>query len=297
MMKKHRLIVIAFALSVVLSGCGKVEEAKSKPLTVDATYITDISNDGVVNLAIEYKRYVSVTRADAPPEFTVEFGGVQYTGKYTVSMRGDCSFYFDRYATSDGMAFMVNAETGAFQGIHLCDDGYYERVWPKEDQLSSEEDAIKIAEKYAGKYIDISKCQVEVLADESVMEFDGTKYKGTIYYVRFRKCVAGMLTMDSLKVGVTSKGDLMSLHMAEIGAFDGIQDGDVPLEEISAAVEAKLKEKFQDCRDTYLGCEIEEHTLVMMPDKTFAVLSEVAVSVKKDAGTFRTLIDVITTLK
>lgn len=105
-----------------------------------------------------------------------------------------------------------------------------------------------------------------------------------------------MYTSDSLAVKITSKGNLASLYVGDVGVFDNIGQKAFSISNITKANEKKIINAYQSLNYNVLEQEVEYQRLVVTPEGKLALYSSNKVSVvaNKDETLLKTGICLLT---
>lgn len=290
--------IIAMILVVVmciglLHGCGVNDEHEYKY----TTYLTSTSNS--VDTTLPVTSIWATEIPEALEEYTIEFQGNTYTGKYLFSSDPyRCSFAKHQYL-GDTSYFGVRANTGELASFSLLVPGFSEKEAVKQDIPDPEKNAYEIAEQTASEYIDTSKYTRSISSSVMYAEVDGETLEYTAYTVEYTKELGELSTDDTLRVYVNSKGTLEGVFWGEIGAFDHIGETDISLEKVENSIADKMLELKQVSGGTLSDdYEIEEHTVHMTPNKELAVVSFVYVWWERpDGDTRKDLLEMTTILQ
>ena len=125
---------------------------------------------------------------------------------------------------------------------------------------------------------------------------DGKKYYITYYTFTFAKKINNVYTSDSLAVKITSKGNLASLYVGDVGVFDNIGQKAFSISNITKANEKKIINAYQSLNYNVLEQEVEYQRLVVTPEGKLALYSSNKVSVvaNKDETLLKTGICLLT---
>lgn len=125
---------------------------------------------------------------------------------------------------------------------------------------------------------------------------DGKKYYITYYTFTFAKKINNVYTSDSLAVKITSKGNLASLYVGDVGVFDNIGQKAFSISNITKANEKKIINAYQSLNYNVLEQEVEYQRLVVTPEGKLALYSSNKVSVvaNKDETSIKTGICLLT---
>lgn len=250
----------------------KIEDNEDDDVEDDKTdlviLVADITNNvPKVNLDLSIWNQEYFQNEEALKEKQVEFNNTIYNGTYEKSIIRKCeSFVRNVYTDETGIRFEINEKTGELVLLNLMNYDFFETEPFKEEVEDSENNALELAKEIAKDYIDV--IDYELLIEDSVTrEFikDDEKYYMTYYTFTFAKKVNGIYSSDYVSIKITSKGNLASLYIGDIGAFDG-KDIIIPLDEINNANQDKIKNIFAQVNFSVLNQEVTIERLAITPD-------------------------------
>ena len=167
----------------------------------------------------------------------------------------------------------------------------------KSDMENPREYADDLAEKVAKQYIDITEYFLNVSERKRTLE--GLEY--IHYYYTYTKMSGDYATNDSVNIEITSKGDLISVTLSDIGRYDDIDVSEIDTKEVEKSVSAKIKElygeKYSYTYDVFDQPGYDKSVLCSTPEGNLAISSfyEVVLT-KKDGEEFSTLVQITTCL-
>ena len=207
---------------------------------------------------------MAVDDAEAPREYTVEFDGREFRGEYKETFTahpaaGGLRLHVYR---GDMVRFYISADKNELVNFVNV---FYDSELSSSVNEEMMEDATRLAEETAGKFIDTGKYELAVNNNPGECGFIYTKY------------VAGMKTTDETGIVIYYDGYADTLKVSCVvntmtGAFDRVSPEAVKLlgdsEEATAAVEAKL---------VSLGVGKETYTVT---DKCLHILDDGGIGVR-----------------
>lgn len=218
-MKKTILSLLILTLTLCLISCDSVEDSKYK------SFILDSSNDGIGIVSEAYFWKEGYFEKQNMPDKTYVINENSYTVSYTRSIIDDLNSYTtDLYTDDNYIEFGFRHDTGKLVLFNLMNAEFFETEPYLPDVNNPLETAQRIATKIASEYVDDITKYIQIVEDPIVnyKEKDGVKYKITYYVITFAKKVNGYFSSDYISVRVTSKGNLASILMGDINAFENI---------------------------------------------------------------------------
>lgn len=110
-----------------------------------------------------------------------------------------------------------NANNEEFVGVHfyeMLNDDYVKMA----DKENADSYAFETAKKIASQYIDIDMYEINI--SESLIPISSGE-NVTIYEYEFIRFLDGWPTSDRMYISITSKGDLRTLHVENVGLLKG----------------------------------------------------------------------------
>lgn len=234
----------------------------------------------------------------APQNKEFIFNDVTYTGVYEQSIiRKWESYTTNIYVDTNGIEFGFKDNTNQLVLLNLMNKNFFETEPYKEDIINSDEYALDLAKEIAESYINVE--EYELIIDKPVTREkikDEKKYYITYYTFTFAKKINNVYTSDSLAVKITSKGNLASLYVGDVGVFDNIGQKAFSISNITKANEKKIINAYQSLNYNVLKQEVEYQRLVVTPEGKLALYSSNKVSVvaNKDETLLKTGICLLT---
>ncbi len=208
---------------------------------------------------------------------SVDVLGTKYSAPYHES-RIDYlnSFTTDHYYGSN-VRFGMRSDTGELVYIIFTNSDYLAIEKKLEDKFLTYESVIPFATEIASNFVD--NISEYTIYKEEPRVYDGV----TDYIINFIKVINGFYSSDYISIKVTSKGELMSIFMGDIGAFD-----DLKINIDKTAVEKNITEKLMKVytRDNYenkdYSLEYKEHNfetqrLAITPDGKYCISSIITI--------------------
>lgn len=253
-MKKAILICVILSCIFVIS-CGNIAENKTYKSYMCNTAKSELDTSAQAQKAFSFKSDI-------------------YSGEYTFSRwAGNGPIRIDYYYDKNQDATLkFESQTGKFAGIHfgsLLTDEYIS----KPDRDNSYEYALDMAKHIAAEYIDTSKYRLE--HSQMTVPDVNDNFEVLLYTFEFTKYVDGFKTSERVYINITSKGDLFTLNVSNIGLFNDTQDIRIDKNALDNSIKLKLKDLYADeYQYTY---KISRQTLTYSPENTLTVVSAIEV--------------------
>ena len=278
-MYKKGLFLFVALIAFILSGCSG---SRADILAIDSIYVTDVANDGVLSPQITTIWNTDYVVKNALSQRSASFDGLGYTGDYRYSCYNNrLSYITDYYYLSDGRYITFNADTGDFTGIGLTTRDYYDTAPFLEDIPESEEYALEKAKEIAKGYVDINEYEIILEPNDYSIQQDDKEYTLTSYRIRFVKKIGSFETNDYVYICISSKGNIVTCQLGDIGKFDKLSVTDIPFDDIEDKVAATVQDMYGNSENyTYISHEIREKTLLVTPDEDYCVATKIAVNLR-----------------
>ena len=170
-----------------------------------------------------------------------EIQGQLYTGNYKHSIieKAD-SFETDIYVTETGVEFGFRCDTGKITYLNLMNLEFFDTEPYLDDVVDSQQKAAEIAKKIASDYLDNIDDYIQINHNPTTRykEKDGKTYEITYFQISFAKKINGCLSSDYMTIKITSKGNLASFKVGDLGAFDDAKM-DFEIEKVTKALRIK----------------------------------------------------------
>ena len=285
-----KIIIVSLCL-LALTGCSFTKK--------DNSFIIDVVNDET-NMKAELSTWNEgyFENKSAPQNEEFIFNDVTYTGVYEQSIiRKWESYTTNIYVDTNGIEFGFKDNTNQLVLLNLMNKNFFETEPYKEDIINSDEYALDLAKEIAESYINVE--EYELIIDKPVTREkikDEKKYYITYYTFTFAKKINNVYTSDSLAVKITSKGNLASLYVGDVGVFDNIGQKAFSISNITKANEKKIINAYQSLNYNVLEQEVDYQRLVVTPEGKLALYSSNKVSVvaNKDETLLKTGICLLT---
>ena len=248
--------------------CSCVKTPSDQKVIVEFNDLTVLEvdfNSDAGNHTEEYPLWSSEKALDhndpsAPEKYTVKFNGTKYTGAYQDSYVPYGASYISHEYMGDDVEFTINAETGELTSFRYRKNPY------SQDNTLDETGCRKIADEFAGKYINASDYTVTV----DVPTAGSRKYR-----FHYEMAINGLETLEYLSVAVDESGNIVSFNSRLLNSFNNVVDVVYDEEKVVNAIENKLKSIYKDV-DTYEGYEMEGFYITKLKDGGYGFVCSVA---------------------
>ena len=182
-----------------------------------------------------------------------------------------------------------NANNEEFVGVHfyeMLNDDYVKMA----DKENADSYAFETAKKIASQYIDIDMYEINI--SESLIPISSGE-NVTIYEYEFIRFLDGWPTSDRMYISITSKGDLRTLHVENVGLFEGKQNIFIDSTILNKSIETKLNSIYS--KNYSYSYEIINQTLTFTPEEQLAIISQIELELIKNGDKHNTGV-VLTTI-
>ena len=246
-----KLIILILIFTIVLScfiSCSNSDLPKKMELYQSA--IGDVTAGGGFDVETEYEySYKPFTKSDVPNKEYI-YDSKTYDLVYQRSEQEHVlGFVVDIYKTEDRIKFSFREDTGELVGVDFMTQQYYNGDQAVNEGKISEESAIEYSKEIAKKHIGDIDGYTPMLEDT---QKNGNENYYTVSFVKF---VDGYETADYISIRISLNGELGSISLGAIGAFDNLKI-EIDKERLNQSVADKLDKI----------CEERNYTLI---DKTF----------------------------
>lgn len=283
MKKRFLTVLICIFVAILVCGCNQLEIILSKY----ESHITDIANDGILQSAATPLWNCDITQnPDAKDSFTVRFEGKSVTGTYQYSQAEKGKAYSLDYYENSGISFAIRSDTGKLSSIFFVNKSFYETEPFLADLPDPENAALNIAQKVASKYIDLQHYTLEPVSSSNYTTQNGGKQgQYTGYSYRFVRYINGLPSTDMLFIAVSSKGNILSFALGDIGAYHDITEKSFTISKANQSIAETLDKIYEAASSQVVSYEIESQELCHTPDGQIAILSRVKVKVLDSKST------------
>ena len=270
-MKKSILFLIMFILC--LTSCNSTKENGYK------SFICDSTND-VMGITAEFDFWNGVfSKKQNMADKTCIVNGKEYTAEYKTSLIYKMNSYTtDVYVDENYIEFGLRSDNGNLAFFNLMNAEFFDTEPYLPDVENPRETAISLASEIACEYVDDITEYTKIVEEPRIgyKEKNGITYEITYYVTTFAKKVNGYFSSDYISVKVTSKGNLASIMMGDINAFENISlefDAEAVNQSISDKIDSAYKKNKLSVKET----NIRDQKIVLTPDKEVCMFSYVDV--------------------
>lgn len=215
-------------------------------------------------------------------EKEIVFENVSYKCLYNKSqIRKWQSYVTDLYKDENGFIFGFKNNTNELVLLNLMNYEFFETEPYKENIDNSDIFAMEYAKKLANNYINVT--DYELIIEEPKTDFftkENVEYSITYYTFTFAKKINNVYSSDFLSVKITSKGNLASLYIGDIGAFNNLNRINFSMKEINSLIADKIQNIYKSKNYVVLEIKIDYQRIVLTPEGKFAIYTAVNVLLK-----------------
>lgn len=228
---------------------------------------------------------------------TVE--NISYSGEYKQSIVDTLNSYTtDIYCDENYVEFGLRSDTKQLVFINLMNKHFFDNE-PYLDEIENpQNNAILLAREIAEKYVSDIDAYTRIV-EEPVTRYkekDGQTYEISYYVVTFAKKIQDYYTSDYISIKITSKGNLATIMMGDIGAFDDLSV-DVDQKTLNQSIDAKVTKVYQETGYELISFELEDQKIVLDPNGNICMYSMLAVHLDaNETRTFKTGIVILTAI-
>lgn len=290
-MKKNILgLILSLSIYIIiLSAC-----AAKKPQTVNyKSFISDMASDGIIQEA-EKDWWLGKTESS---EFVKKENEIIFQNK-----KFNCSYLYSYLSPNSPIRLNVyrddnekaelffDATTEKFTGLHFFDllnPDYAQKEGIDEDEV------LEIAQQIAAQYINFDMYEMISSTIDVTLDSESVSDNIVLFEYKFIRYVNEWPTSDQLYICITSKGDLRTLHIENIGLFEKEQNIFIDQAALNSSIESKLDTIYSD--NDFYSYEIMNQTLTYTPDWQLAVVSQIELKITKGGNCYPTGV-VLTTI-
>ena len=291
-MKKTILSLIAFILC--LTSCNSANDSRY------TSYICDSVNDGIgISAEIDYWNG-SYYKKQNMTDKTCFVNGKKYTAAYSNSIIDKMNSYTtDIYVDENYIEFGLRDDTGDLSFFNLMNAEFFNTEPYLPEVKNPRDTAISLAYEIASEYVDDITKYTKIVEEPrtNYKEKNGIKYEITYYIITFAKKVNGYFSSDYISVKVTSKGNLASIQMGDINAFENISL-DINTEVMNQSISDKIASTYKKYKLNVKASNIRDQKIVLTPNKDICMYSHIGVETSDITNTeIRTGLQILTVLE
>jgi hypothetical protein len=268
---------------MLFSACSSdtpVENQTKFPTEKYPSYVVDMANDGLISdTEKDWWLGIPIVENFAEDTKTAHFNQQKYTVTYRDSIfSGYSHIQINRYCNDEVILSFASTD-GSFKGIHyqnLFDADYF----IKTELPNPYESACSMAAAIASQYIQVEAYELE----ETIIEVPSEEIAPnlTLYTFHYIKYVGDFKTSDDLYIQITSKGDLRTIKIGDIGCFDRVTAAQINTSALDQSLHARLKDLYSDIGS--YSYEIVNQTMAYSPDNQLTIVSEIELDIITKTG-------------
>lgn len=274
--------MLAIGLSMVLLCTAGCQAESGTEFELYQSVVSDVTTNlvGVESEVESVSGYFQKSEMQGVTK-TIEFRGAQYCGRYVKSSKDGCSYITDIFSDENGIYFGLRADTGAIVSFNRMNKQFFETE-PYLDEMSDPVTELPLlAREIAGDYVQ-GIDDYEMTAEKPTVRYkekDGKSYRISYHVFVFTRNIKGFATSDSVYVKMTSKGNLASIALGDIGVFSGI-DIDFDKNTANASADQKMKDVYQKAGYSILQSSVQKQTLMVTQDGLVCLITQINVQIK-----------------
>lgn len=266
-------ILTLLLLVACFSSCG------SEDYDVYSSFIADsVNNEFGLDVEVDFWTGTYFEKGNMTDK-SCSVRGKSYTGSYSKSIINKMNSYTtDIYLDENNIEFGLRSDNGELAYINLMNAEFFDTEPYLQDINNPYESAIQLATVIAQDYVDdiTDYTQINEEPVTRYKERDGMTYEITYYVVTFARKINGYFSSDYIAVKVTSKGNLASIMIGDINAFDSVTidfDSAVMNKSISTKIKSSYKEGEFNVRES----NIDNQKIVLTPTGNICMYSDVVI--------------------
>lgn len=272
----NRRVFLAFLLVLCLLLSTSCDE---KDANLYKSMVTDVASGGI---GVKTERNVWTGMYYEKKDMidqSCDVLGKTYVGQYRKSIEEKLNSYTtDVYRDSDYIEFGLRSDTKKLVYINFMNNAFYDTEPFLNDVDNPQENAIQLAQEIAEEYVGSISDYEQILEEPRIRyeEKDGKTYQITYYVITFAKKIGGYYTSDYIAIRITSKGNVASIKMGDIGAFNNIN---IVLDSENAAksIASKTKEVYSQTGYSVVNFNIVDQKLAITPNQDICLYSRLDV--------------------
>lgn len=277
---KRIIAVILVLLSLVLcfANCGSEDYDKYTSL------ISDSFNDGLSAASeIDFWTGTYFEKEDMADKTCLVYGKI-YTGSYNKSIiRNMRSYTTDIYFDENRIEFGLRNDTGELAYINFMNADFFDTEPYLPEVSNPYESAISLATEIASEYVDDIAEYTQIIEEPKTnyKERDGITYEITYYFITFAKKINGYFSSDYITVKVTSKGNLASIMIGDINAFENTSL-DFDTSTMNQSITNKIDTTYKKNNYIVQKSNINDQKIVLTPNGDICMQSDVTLEITTD---------------
>ena len=289
MKKLIAVIFVLLALSFSCVGCN------SGKFDIYESVISDTANDGL-GVKIETNFWTGeYFKKNNMPQKSCSVLGNTYTGEYLQSIIDNRNSYTtDTYIDENGSRFGLRSDTGKLVSLNLMNSSFFDTEPYLQDIDNPEEHAIAFSKEIASNYVDDIDKYTQIIEEPITRykEKNGIQYEITYYVVTYARKLNDYFTSDYISVKITSKGNLASIMMGDIGAFDNTTLNFSP-SKVNESISGKISSAYDESQ--LKSTDIDDQKIVLTPNGDICIYSYINIGLIDNSGVeYKTAIVLLT---
>lgn len=287
---KYFFVIIVFFLFVSLIGCNN--DLK------DDTFIIDVANNeakATLEIDLWNQKYFMNQTVSQKKDF--KYNNITYNLVYDTSVnRKWNSFVTNLYNDNEGIEVGFKDNTDQMVLLNLMNKNFYETEPFKEDVPNSDQYALQLAKEIAKDYININEYEL-IIGEPKLRDKvkDNQIYYITYYGFTFFRKINDIHTSDYLTIGITSKGNLASILIGDLGAFNNKELPNFSITDINTKVHGKVEKIYKKLGYEVLDKKISYQRLAVTPEGKIGIYTVVHVDLRTNKdNNFRSAIALFT---
>ena len=280
MKNRFALFFVLLILGMSFASCNSNEHDLYESL------ISDSANDELgINSEVEFWTGTYFEKTDMADQ-TCCVNNQNYTGQYVQSIVDKMNSYTtDIYKDPNHIEFGLRSDNGELAYINFMNAQFFDSE-PYLPELSNQyEAAITQTRNVASEFVDDIADYTQIVESPVTRykEREGVTYEITYYTVTYARKIGNYYSSDYISVKVTSKGNVASIMMGDINAFDQVVL-DFDESSVNKSISSKIDSTFQKIKFHVNHSDIQDQKIVLTPDGTVCLYSDIIVTVADDSG-------------
>lgn len=270
-MKRCVFIILTILYILSLGACSLSQETEKAELY--NSYVVDAANDGIIT-EVEWEWWLGqrINNKEAAASKKWLDGEKEMVVQYSYSDYLPFSCVLTDFYNGEGCILSYCSDNGKLVGVHysnLINKDYYQRKDVEDPYHFAKEKAMNMAKEY----IEISSYRL----DESTQTLSYTDETITLYTFKFIKCINEYMTSDYFYVQITSKGDLRTMRLGDIGIYNNVDLSTVDKDKLEQSIAHKMRELYHT-QGKY-SYSIQEQSFAFTPEGEAVIVSRIYVNI------------------
>lgn len=289
-MKRFVFAILTILYILLLGACSLSQGTKKAELY--NSYVVDTANDGII-AEVEWEWWLGqrINNKEAAASKKWLDGEKEIVVQYSYSDYLPFSCLLTDFYNGEECILSYCADNGKLVGVHysnLINKDYYQKKDVEDPYHFAKEKAMNIA----AEHIEIpSYC-----LDESTQTLTYNDEAITLYTFKFIKCVNEYMTSDYFCVQITSKGDLRTMRIGDIGLYNNVDLSAIDKDILEQSIAQKMSELYRT-QGKY-SYSVQEQSLAFTPEGETVIVSRIYVNiVLSDRVEYDTLVFIATRIE